>query len=59
MKKFFTCLLVLLALLVSVLGIISGYHTGKQSGYPVAYSEYITKYARENKLDPCLVMAVI
>lgn len=59
MKKFFTCLLVLLAILISILAMISGYNTGKQSGYPVAYSEYITKYARENKLDPCLVMAVI
>lgn len=48
-----------LALLIAIVGIIGGYNTGKHSGYPVAYSEYITKYARQNKLDPFLVMSVI
>ena len=59
MKKIFGVLLVLLALLIAGIGIISGYHTGKKAGYPVAYSEYITKYSKENDLDVCLVMAVI
>ena len=59
MKRFFSVLLFLLSLSVAVIGTISGYHTGKQSGYPVAYSEYITKYSKQNHLDTCLVMAVI
>lgn len=59
MKKFPMFLLLILAAAVAALGLISGYHTGKRSGYPVAYSEYIMKYSKQNHLDACLVMAVI
>lgn len=59
MKRFFKLLLIAFVALVAITGMISGYNTGKKSGYPVAYSEYISKYAAQNNLDPCLVMAVI
>lgn len=52
-------LLALLAVLTAVIGIKSGYHVGKQANFPVAYNEYIVKYAHEYDLDPYLVMAVI
>lgn len=59
MKKIFGILLIMLAVIIAAIGIISGYHTGIKSGYPVAYSEYITRYSKQNNLDTCLVMAVI
>lgn len=52
-------MLAALAVVIACIGIKSGYHVGKQANYPVAYNEYIVKYAREYKLDPYLVMAVI
>lgn len=48
-----------MAIIVAVIGIISGYETSRHVKYPVAYSDYIAKYANENNLDPYLVMAVI
>ena len=59
MKNFLKILLALLALSIAAIAIMSGYNTGKKSGYPVAYSEYIMKYSKKNNLDTCLVMAVI
>ena len=44
---------------MAFLAVKTGYHTGEQVTYPVAYSEYIYKYADEYDLDPYLVMAVI
>lgn len=59
MSKLFKLLLGVLAVVIGFIGVKSGYHVGKQSSFPVAYSEYIVKYAAKNKLDPYLVMAVI
>ena len=59
MGKFIRIILALIAVVVAFIGIKSGYHVGKQASYPVAYSEYIVKYAHEYDLDPYLVMAVI
>lgn len=59
MSKLAKVLLFLLAVALAVIASISGYSVGKQTIYPVAYSEYIVKYAHKNGLDPFLVMAVI
>ena len=59
MGKFIRIILALIAVVIAFIGIKSGYHVGKQASYPVAYSEYIVKYAHEYDLDPYLVMAVI
>lgn len=59
MSKLFKLLLAILAIVIGFIGAKSGYHVGKQSSFPVAYSEYIVEYAVENDLDPYLVMAVI
>lgn len=59
MSKLFKLLLIVLAVVIAIIGANSGYHVGKQSRFPVAYSEYIVEYASENDLDPYLVMAVI
>ena len=59
MSKLFKIFLVLLAIVIAVIGVNSGYHVGRQANYPVAYSEFIVKYADEYDLDPFLVMAVI
>lgn len=59
MSKLFKLLLAILVVIIGFIGVKSGYHVGKQSNFPVAYSEYIVKYAAKNKLDPYLVMAVI
>ena len=48
-----------IAVFVAILAMKTGIHTGEKVTYPVAYSEYIYKYADENQLDPYLVMAVI
>ena len=47
------------AILIALIALITGYNTGQKTTYPVAYSEYIYKYANKNDLDPYLVMAVI
>lgn len=39
--------------------VITGYKVGERSTYPVAYSEYIIKYANEYDLDVFLVMGLI
>lgn len=36
-----------------------GAKMGEKIKYPVSYSSYITRYARENELDPYLVIAMI
>ena len=59
MSKLARVLLFLIAVALAVIASISGYNVGKQTIYPVAYSEYIVKYAHKNGLDPFLVMAVI
>ena len=59
MSKLFKLFLGIIAILIVILSAKSGYDTGRQTTYPVAYSEYIYKYASENGLDPTLVMAVI
>ena len=59
MSKLAKALLFLLAVALAVVASISGYKVGKQTVYPVAYSDYIVKYAHKNGLDPFLVMAVI
>ena len=59
MSKLAKALLFMLAVTLAVIASISGYNVGKQTVYPVAYSDYIVKYAHKNGLDPFLVMAVI
>ena len=59
MSKLAKALLFMLAVTLAVIASISGYNVGKQTVYPVAYSDYIVKYAHRNGLDPFLVMAVI
>lgn len=51
-----------LAVFIAMFGHKSGQEIGKKINkikYPVKYSEFITKYANENNLDPYLVIAVI
>ena len=59
MGKIVKGLLAALAIVIAIIGMKSGYDTGKQVTYPVAYADWITKYSAENELDPFLVMAVI
>ena len=59
MSKIFKVFLALVAIVVAILGIVGGYETSQRVKYPVAYADYILKYADENNLDPYLVMAVI
>lgn len=44
---------------LSVIGVRSGLEMSRNMKYPVEYSEYIIKYAKQNDLDPYLVIAVI
>ncbi|MBP3361012.1 MAG: lytic transglycosylase domain-containing protein [Clostridia bacterium] len=46
-------------LAVAVIMIIAGIKTCKNLLYPLEYQDIIVKYANENELDQCLVMAVI
>ncbi len=59
MSKLFKCFLAALAITVFILGIFGGYETSQRVKYPVAYADYIVKYANENDIDPYLVMAVV
>lgn len=59
MSKIFKAFLALVAIVIAIIGVIGGYETSQRIKYPVAYSDYILKYADENDLDPYLVMAVI
>lgn len=59
MGRFIKLFLAALAIVIAIIGIKSGYDTGKQVTYPVAYGEWIMKYSTKNELDPFLVMAVI
>lgn len=59
MGRYVKILLAAAAIIIAIIGIKSGYDTGKQVTYPVAYGEWITEYSEKNSLDPFLVMAVI
>lgn len=59
MSKLFKLFLALLAVIIAIIAFKTGVNTGQKTIYPVAYSDYICKYASQNKLDPYLVMAVI
>lgn len=59
MGKIVKGILAALAIVIAIIGMKSGYDTGKQVTYPVAYGDWIIKYSAENELDPFLVMAVI
>lgn len=59
MGKIVKGILAALAIVMAIIGMKSGYDTGKQVTYPVAYGDWIIKYSSENELDPFLVMAVI
>ena len=53
-------LLIFVILAIAVLSIVSFWLTSEASEkYPIHYKELIEKYAKENKLDPFLVAAVI
>lgn len=59
MSKIFKAFLALVAIVVAILGVVGGIQTSQRVKYPVAYADFIVKYANENDLDPFLVMAVI
>jgi soluble lytic murein transglycosylase len=59
LSKIFKAFLALVAIVVAILGVVGGYQTSRRVKYPVAYADYIVKYATANDLDPYLVMAVI
>lgn len=59
MSKIFKAFLALIAIVVAILGVVGGIQTSQRVKYPVAYADFIVKYANENDLDPFLVMAVI
>ena len=52
-------ILILLMLALAAAAVITGMDIGIRIAYPVAYSEYIVKYAHKYDLDKFLVMAVI
>lgn len=62
-SKLFKTALIIAAIICGVVGVIVGTYEGVETArrvkYPIAYGEYIVKYAGENDLDPFLVMAVI
>ena len=50
----------IIAFLCMIVGLFKvGTKLGEKIKYPVSYSSYITKYAKENDLDPYLVIAMI
>ena len=51
--------LVVLAAVFLIVGIRSGLNLSRNIKYPVQYSEYISRYAKENELDPYVVIALI
>lgn len=59
MGRILKCFLAVLAVVIAIIGVKSGYDTGKQVTYPIAYGDWIIKYSSRNELDPFLVMAVI
>ncbi len=59
MSKIFKAFLALSAIVIAIIGVIGGIETSQRVKYPVAYADFIVKYAKENELDPFLVMAVI
>lgn len=58
-KRLFIFFITVIAVSLGVIGLKLGLETSRSFKYPVAYSEYISKYASENELDPYLVMALI
>ncbi|MCI5604844.1 MAG: lytic transglycosylase domain-containing protein [Clostridia bacterium] len=59
MGRYIKIFLAAVAIIIAIVGMKSGYDTGKQVTYPVAYGDWIMKYSAKNDLDPFLVMAVI
>lgn len=59
MGRLIKILLAVIAVVIAVVAVRSGYDTGKRVLYPLAYEDLIVKYADENKLDRYLVMAVV
>lgn len=59
MGRILKVLLAAAAIVLAIVGMKSGYDTGKQVTYPVAYGDWITEYSMKHDLDPFLVMAVI
>lgn len=59
MSKIVKLLLLVLSISLALTALFTGYGIGKHTSYPVAYSDYIVKYAHKNDLDVFLVMAVI
>ena len=59
MSKIFKVFLAALAIAIAILGIMGGYETSRRVKYPVAYGDLIAEYAKQNDLDPYLVMAVV
>ena len=62
-SKMLKTVLVFVAIVCGVVGIVVGTYEGVETArrvkYPIAYGDYIIRYAGENDLDPFLVMAVI
>lgn len=58
-KCLFAFVAAAVVVIVSYTGLKSGLKMSREVKYPVEYSEYITRYAAENSLDPYLVIAVI
>ena len=59
MSKIAKIFLIALCIVLGFMAVRTGYDVGIRTTYPVAYSEYIVKYAHKYKLDPFLVMGVI
>lgn len=59
MAKTIRLILIIIMIILAWLGAVTGLKTGEQVIYPLAYEDYITKYAEEYHLDKFLVMAVI
>ncbi|MBQ2664208.1 MAG: lytic transglycosylase domain-containing protein [Clostridia bacterium] len=59
LKTVLICVAIICGVVGIVVGTYEGVETAKRVKYPIAYGDYILRYAGENDLDPFLVMAVI
>lgn len=59
LKTVLICVAIVCGVVGIVVGTYEGVETAKRVKYPIAYGDYILRYAGENDLDPFLVMAVI
>ena len=59
MAKTVRLILVIVMIVLAAAGAITGLRTGEQVVYPLAYEDFINKYAHEYHLDRFLVMGVI